>query len=268
MNILKKRNNSDITDETDVRRTLSRRKIILIALAVVVLFFLIWVIVFYFSLPDVDYLRKKNPKTTALMELRKEQAKAQGKKLRIRQRWVYFSRIPKLLKQSVRITEDASFYRHEGVDYEELKESIKKDWQEGRLARGASTITQQLAKNLFLTTEKSFLRKIKEYFIARRLEEELSKNRIFHLYLNVIEFGRGIFGIQTAARYYFKKDVGNLSLEEIIRLTAIIPKPLKVNPKGKNRWLKWKSRWILNKLLKYKYITKEQYQQTLPAFKK
>ena len=262
MKLLKKTTNSDSGRE----RRFSRRQIIFIVLAASALIFFVWGLLFYLSLPNVDYLKKKNPKTTALMELRKAQAKDKGKRYRIRQRWVRFSRIPRLFKQAVRITEDASFYQHEGVDYDELKESIRKDWEQGKLARGGSTITQQLAKNLFLTTEKSFLRKIKEYFIARRLEEALSKNRIFHLYLNIIEFGRGVFGVQAAARYYFKKDVANLSLKEIIRLTAVIPKPLKVNPKGNSRWLKWKSRWILNKLRKYKYITEEQYRETLPAF--
>ncbi|HES59481.1 MAG TPA: penicillin-binding protein, partial [Caldithrix sp.] len=113
---------------------------------------------------------------------------------------------------------------------------------------------QQLAKNLYLSTEKSFLRKIKEYFIAKRLEKELSKYRIFHLYLNVIEFGRGVFGVEAASRFYFGKSVGNLTLEEMVRLTAIIPRPLITNPKGNSRWLKWKCKWILRKLALYNYI--------------
>jgi len=220
----------------------------------------------YFSLPDVKYLKKQNPKSTAFIEMRKEQAAKNKKKLRIRQRWVRFSKIPKHFKQAVRITEDASFYRHDGVDFDELKEAIKKDLSEGKLSRGGSTITQQLAKNLYLSSEKSFIRKIKEYFIARRLEDGLSKSRIFHLYLNLIEFGRGIFGVQAAARYYFDCNVENLSLEQIIRLTAIIPRPLITNPKKSSRWLKWKSKWILNKLKKYKYISIQEYQEVLPAF--
>jgi len=230
----------------------------------------LFILIFFFfiSLPDVSYLKTHNPKTTSLIELRKEQAAANGKKLRIRQHWVPFRRIPKLLRRAVRITEDASFYRHNGIDYEEIKEAIKKDLSKGRLARGGSTITQQLAKNLYLSTQKSFYRKIREYFIARRLEAHLSKNRIFHLYLNVIEFGHGIFGVQAAARYYFKRNVDQLNLEQIIRLTAVIPRPLSIRPTGKSRRLKWKCRWILRKLLKYGYISKTQFRQTLPAFER
>ncbi len=220
----------------------------------------------YFSLPDVSYLKSHNPKTTSFIEMRKQQAKKTGKKIRIRQRWVRFSRIPKRFKQAVRITEDASFYRHKGVDFDELKESIRKDFESGSFKRGGSTITQQLAKNLYLSSEKSVIRKIKEYLIAKRLEAALSKNRIFHIYLNVIEFGRGVFGVQAAARYYFGRNVWALSLEQMIRLAAIIPRPLRTSPKKNSRWLLWKSRWILRKMKKYNYISVQEYEQVLPAF--
>ncbi len=242
-----------------------KRWFVPLILIFLLLFFFIY---FYRTLPDVYYLKTHHPKRTALMELRLEQAKQHGKKLRIRQYWVRFSTIPRLLKQAVRISEDASFYKHEGVDYTELKESLKRDLREGRLARGGSTITQQLAKNLYLSTQKSFWRKIREYFIARRLEKGLSKNRIFHLYLNVIEFGPGIFGVQAASRYYFRKNVDQLNLEEIVRLTAVIPRPLSISPRSRKRWLLWKCRWILHKLFLYGYISQEEYDQTLPAFKK
>jgi len=234
-------------------------------LSIVALLFLfaLW---FYYTLPEVGYLKKQNPKTTAIIELRKEQAAVQHRKLRIRQSWVRFRNIPKRLKQAVRITEDASFYKHEGVDYEEIKESIKRDLREGKLSRGGSTITQQLAKNLYFSTNKSFFRKIKEYFVAKRLEAELSKNRIFHLYLNLIEWGPGIFGIQAASRYYFEKNVWDLSLEESIRLTAIIPRPLRTNPTSKNRWLLWKCRWILRKMKLYGFISQSEYNLVKPSF--
>ena len=221
----------------------------------------------YFSLPDVEYLAKSNPKTTAFIEMRKQQATEAGKRLRIRQNWVRFANIPELMKKTVRITEDASFYKHEGVDFEELKISLSRNFNEGKMARGGSTITQQLAKNLYLSADKTFIRKIKEYFIARRLEKHLSKNRIFHLYLNVIEFGRGVFGVEAAARYYFKCHVWELTQEQMIRLTAVIPRPLTIKPTQNKRWLLWKSNWILGKLKQYKYITSEEYETLLPAFK-
>jgi monofunctional glycosyltransferase len=208
----------------------------------------------YLNLPDVTYLKNINPKITALMQLRKEQTEAQDEKYYIRQNWVSFQTIPDLLKKAVRISEDASFYEHKGIDYEELKESIKKNFEEGTLVRGGSTITQQLAKNLFLSPEKSFLRKIIEYFIAKRLENELSKDRIFNLYLNVIELGPGIFGVEAASQHYFNKRVQNLNIEEIVRLAAIIPRPLTVNPTKDSKWLKWKIEWIFHKMKLYKFI--------------
>ena len=183
------------------------------------------------------------------------------------QQWVAFEKIHKLLKNTIRITEDAGFYQHEGVDLIELKAAIKKNWEEGKYVRGASTITQQLAKNLYLSTEKSILRKIKEYFITRRLEIHLKKDRIFYLYLNIIEFGPGIFGIQAASQYYFQKDVSRLNLEEIVRLTAVIPKPLKENPTQNSRWLKWKAGWILDTLKRYEYISEDEYQTAIEKFR-
>lgn len=243
------------------------KKIIKWALIFFILYIILYIAIMYFTLPDVTYLVRKNPKTTAIIEARLEQAVEQKKKLKIRQQWVRFKNIPDLLKKTVRISEDAAFYQHEGVDFTEMKESFERNLKEGKIVRGASTITQQLAKNLYLSTNRSYIRKLKEYFIAKRLEDNLSKNRIFHIYLNVIEFGPGIFGVQAASRYYFKKNVSSLNLEQIVRLAAVIPRPLSVNPKSNSNWLKWRSRWILGKLKKYKYITHDEYDNTIGCFK-
>ena len=221
----------------------------------------------YAGLPDVTVLQTRNPETTALMLQRARQAQYQGKSFRIRQQWVSFERIPRLLQDTVRISEDAGFYRHRGVDFGELKAAIKKNWQKGKISRGASTITQQLAKNLYLTTDKTLTRKFKELLITTKLEFHLKKNRIFHLYLNIIEFGPGIFGVEAASRYYFKKDVSRLKLEEVVRLTAVIPKPLIENPTQNSRWLKWKAGWILDTLLRYKYISHAQHQTAIKSFR-
>ena len=220
----------------------------------------------YIGLPDVRNLQTQNPSTSALIEYRARQAQQSNEIFDIRQRWVDFDTIPQMLKDAVRISEDAAFYQHGGVDFTELKESIRKNWEKGKYARGGSTITQQLAKNLYLSTHKSILRKIKEYFIARRLETHLSKDRIFHLYLNIIEMGPGIFGVQTAANYYFNKDVNELNLEEIVRLTAIIPRPLKTDPRGEGGWLKWKAAWILDTLKRYQYIRDDEHQALIRRF--
>jgi len=248
---------NEIQYEFRIEKKVRFKKIVLYTSLLAVVLCIIFSISIYLSLPNVTYLKDTNPKITAFMQLRKEQAKAQDKKYNIRQNWVSFQTIPDLLKKAVRISEDASFYEHEGIDYEELKESIKKNFEEATLVRGGSTITQQLAKNLFLSPEKSYLRKLKEYFIAKRLEDELSKDRIFNLYLNVIELGPGIFGVEAASKHYFNKSVQNLNLEEIVRLTAIIPRPLTVSPKKDGQWLKWKVEWIFHKMKLYKYIDEE-----------
>jgi monofunctional biosynthetic peptidoglycan transglycosylase len=221
---------------------------------------------FYVGLPEVSDLKVKNPRSTALMVQRYREAKKTDATFRIRQKWIEFEAIPKLLRETVRVTEDASFYQHKGIDFEELKAAIKKNWQKGAYSRGASTITQQLAKNLYLSTEKSIIRKIKELLITLRLEKDLSKDRIFEIYLNVIEWGPGIFGVQMASEYYFHKAAGQLTLEEIVRLVAVIPRPLKTNPTENSDWLKWKARWILDALRRYAYIDESQYQTIFNRF--
>ena len=218
------------------------------------------------TLPDVSGLGTKNPSSTAFMKSRQEEARRKGRTIAIQKEWVDFERIPELLKEAVRITEDASFYWHKGIDFEEIKESIERDLREKRFARGGSTITQQLAKNLFLSPRKNPLRKVREYFIARHLEKALSKDRIFTLYLNLIELGSGIFGVQTASRYYFGRDVSELSLEEIVRLTAVIPRPITTDPRESNGWLNWRCRMILEKLRFYKKISEDEYQSLVGKF--
>jgi monofunctional biosynthetic peptidoglycan transglycosylase len=220
----------------------------------------------YLGLPDVSGLKSNNPRSTALMVQRYREAKETDATFRIQQKWIDFEAIPKLLRETVRISEDAAFYQHKGIDFVELKEALKKNWQKGEYARGASTITQQLAKNLYLSTDKNFVRKIKEFLIARRLENNLSKDRIFAIYLNVIEWGPGIFGVEAAAQHYFHKNVGQLSLEEIVRLVAVIPQPLKINPTENSDWLKWKARWILDALRRYAYIDQSEYQSVYDRF--
>jgi monofunctional biosynthetic peptidoglycan transglycosylase len=220
----------------------------------------------FLDLPDVKNLKNQNPRSTALMEFRIRLAQKKGTSLEIKQLWVPFGNIPQLLKDTVRIAEDSNFYWHKGIDFEELKEAIKKNIQEKRFARGASTITQQLAKNLYLSMKKSPVRKIKEYLIARKLEKTLTKDRIFELYLNLIELGPGVFGVQAASNRYFGHSVDSLSLEEIVRLTAIIPRPLETDPRGDSSWLRWRCRWLIHKLLLYKYIGDEDYQEMANIF--
>lgn len=259
--------NTEIIIPEKKKKLTKRKKILFIASAILLIIFLFigW---FFLSLPDVKDLKSNNPKTTSIIEMRKKQAKKAGKTLKIHHKWVDFELIPDILKDTVRISEDAGFYFHKGIDYYELKEALKKNLREGRKVRGGSTITQQLAKNLYLSTAKSYFRKIKEFFIAKKLERELSKNRIFALYLNLIEFGSGIFGVETAAEYFFKKKVNQLNLAEIIRLVSVIPKPLRVSPLSESRYLLWRANLLLDKLHKYEYITNDEYYKIKEEFKR
>src|SRR5439155_1865493 len=147
----------------------------------------------YLALPDVRPLKTENPTAAAWMELRDREAAAKGRSPRRVQRWVSYSHVSPNLKRAVLVAEDDAFWQHEGVDFEQLQESFVIDWARGRLLRGGSTITQQLAKNLYLSPSKNPIRKLRELVIARRLEAELPKARIFELYLNVIEWGDGVY---------------------------------------------------------------------------
>jgi monofunctional biosynthetic peptidoglycan transglycosylase len=184
----------------------------------------------YVTLPDVRPLRTVNPATTRFMELRAEEARAKGRPVRRIQQWVRYSRISPDLKRAVLVAEDDAFWQHEGVDFEQLQESLELDWARGRWTRGGSTITQQLAKNLYLSPSKNPLRKLRELVIARRLEAELKKTRILELYLNVIEWGDGVYGAEAAARTYFHTSAAALGPSESAALAAAIVNPRVMNP--------------------------------------
>ena len=191
----------------------------------------------YLSLPDVRALRKENPPSTAFMELRAREADRAGKKPRKVQQWVSYERISPSLKRAVIVSEDAAFFSHEGVDFDELEKSFEDSWTKGKRMRGGSTITQQLAKNLYLSPSRNPVRKIEELLIARRLEAELSKRRILELYLNVIEWGDGIWGAEAAARSYFKKPASALEADESALLAASIINPRRYSPARPSKFL-------------------------------
>ena len=184
----------------------------------------------WLTLPDVRPLRTENPSTTAFMELRAAEARARGQRPRRVQRWVAYGRISKDLKRAVLVAEDDAFWQHEGVDFEQMQESFETDWARGHFVRGGSTITQQLAKNLYLSPSKNPLRKVRELIIARRLEAELKKSRILEIYLNVIEWGDGVYGVEAASRTYFGSAASELGASESALLAAAIVNPRRINP--------------------------------------
>ena len=202
----------------------------------------------YVSLPDVRPLRRSNPQTTAFMELRAREARARGDVPRRVQQWMPYSRISSNLKRAVLVAEDSGFWTHDGLDYEQLKESIEVNVSKGEFVRGASTITQQLAKNLYLSPSKNPLRKLRELLIARRLELELSKQRILEIYLNVIEWGDGIYGAEAAARVYFRKPASALGSQEAALLAAAIRNPRVFTPSHPNARLRSLQDLILRRM--------------------
>jgi monofunctional biosynthetic peptidoglycan transglycosylase len=202
----------------------------------------------YLTLPDVRDLQKTNPKTTAFMELRKEEAREAGRKFAIRHQWVPYSRISPMLKRAVIVTEDAAFFDHDGIDIEEIKASLERNWEEGQFLRGGSTITQQLAKNLYLSPSRNPMRKVKELFIARRLEAALTKQRIFEIYLNMIEWGDGIFGCEAAARTYFGKSCAGLDMAEAALMAGAIINPREHSPARPTRRLLRRQQIIIKRM--------------------
>jgi monofunctional biosynthetic peptidoglycan transglycosylase len=186
---------------------------------------------------SIGSLRTENPGTTSLMRQRLGEAEKSGKSLKIVQQWIPLARIPPYVVDAVVVAEDGTFFEHGGIDWFEVQESIEKNIEEGRAARGASTITQQLAKNLYLSTSKDPVRKLKEVIITLLLERTLSKRRILEIYMNIIEWGRGIFGIEAAARTFFGKSAAALTLEEGARLAAVIPSPLRHRPDADTRYV-------------------------------
>jgi monofunctional biosynthetic peptidoglycan transglycosylase len=203
----------------------------------------------YLALPDVRPLAKENPTTTAFMELRTREAAYHGRtKFAIRHAWVPYGRISQHLKRAVVVTEDAAFFDHDGIDLDEIKASIERNWEEGRFTRGASTITQQLAKNLYLSPSRNPVRKFSELLITRRLEVSLTKRRILEIYLNVIEWGDGIFGAEAAARSYFGKSAADLSREEAALMAGAIINPRELRIDKPNRRLQRRQQIVLRRM--------------------
>ncbi len=216
-----------------------------LALAAAVFSYLAYV---YLTLPDVRVLAKSNPSATAFMELRTREGEAQGRALRIRHRWVPYSQISSHLKRAVLVAEDSAFFDHEGIDLEQIRASLELNWEEGRFIRGASTITQQLAKNLYLSPSRNPIRKLKELLITRRLEAELPKRRILEIYLNVIEWGDAIFGCEAASRAYFGKPAALLTPGEAALLAGAIINPRELDPAHPPKRLSRRQQIILRRM--------------------
>lgn len=176
-------------------------------------------------LAQILYWRDNNVGETRFMELRLQAMREKQPDARLRHRWVDYPRISVHLKRAIIAAEDAKFLDHEGFDWEGIQRAMEKNQRRGQYVAGGSTISQQLAKNLFLSGERSVWRKMQEAIITGELEALLTKRRIFEIYLNVVEWGDGVFGAEAAAQHYFGTGASTLSVEQAARLAAMLPRP-------------------------------------------
>ncbi len=203
--------------------------------AVLVLAAFGWLVYQAVAWPDVARLRRSNPTTTAFIERYRDRRRAAGESDRVAWQWVPARAISPNLKRAVVAAEDLEFFTHAGFSASEARAALRKAITEWEAPRGASTITQQLAKNLWLSPSRNPLRKLKEAILTRQLERSLGKDRILEIYLNVVEFGRGIYGAEAAARHYFGKPAAALSESEAAQLAASLPRPSSWHPGVESR---------------------------------
>lgn len=226
---------------------------------------LVWLAYELITFPNISKLQTENPTTTSLIEYRISQAKSEGREPQKMMIWQPIEQISPNLQRAVLAGEDSHFFQHDGFDWDAINKAWEEAKEEGEKAakeegdydpngwippmpsfkRGASTVTQQLAKNLYLSEERSMFRKGREALITYFLERQLPKKRILEIYLNVIEWGDGVYGAEAASRYYFKKSASNLTADEAAYLSAMIPSPLNVfNPKKNPKRVKRRQRVI------------------------
>jgi monofunctional biosynthetic peptidoglycan transglycosylase len=226
-------------------------KRLILAIFVIVILVIAWE---WITFPDVAKLATQNPATTAFMDERRAELRAEGKDDHLLYAWAPYAKISPYLRRGVLVAEDNAFYEHNGVDVRGFEEALRKDWERKKMTHGGSTITQQLAKNLWLSPSRNPLRKIKEYFLARSLENHLSKKRILELYLNVVEMGERVYGAEAAARYYFHESASALTPQQAALLAGCLPNPRLMNPGAPNRRLRWRQRMILSRMRRWGYL--------------
>src|SRR6185369_16506454 len=185
--------------------------------------------------PDVAALAREAPRTTAFVEAYRARARREGRKDGVTLQFVPYGRIAPSVKRAVLVGEDINFFSHHGFEIKEMKKAVEEAVEENEAPRGASTITQQLAKNLWLSPSRNPWRKVREALLTRQLESTLSKRRILEIYLNVVEFGEGVYGAEAAARRYFGKGAAELSDDEAAQLAASLPNPSRWHPGSSSR---------------------------------
>jgi monofunctional biosynthetic peptidoglycan transglycosylase len=230
-----------------------RRTLLLFALVVLGIAAYEWI-----TFPNIEELKSGFPKTTSFMEIRRAELRSEGKDDTLQYTPVAYDRISPYLRRGVLVAEDNGFYEHSGVDTEAMREAFERDWKRKKITHGGSTITQQLAKNLYLSPSRNPLRKVREYFIALSLERHLTKKRILELYLNVVEMGERLYGAEAASQFYFHKPASALSSREAALLAGCLPNPRDMTPADPNKRLRARQRMILARLRRWGYLAESE----------
>ncbi len=195
------------------------------------------------------YWIQHNPQSTSIMQARLERLREKDPKAHLKQQWTSYGRIADDLKRAVIVAEDAKFSEHDGFDWDGIQKAMEKNQKKGKVVAGGSTISQQLAKNLFLSGERSLWRKGQEAVITWMIEMLMDKERILEIYLNVAEWGSGVFGAEAAARHYYNVSAASLSGEQAARLAAMLPRPLYYERNRQSAYLQRHSETIRARML-------------------
>ena len=206
------------------------------------------VLVQFWFFVHVWYWADHNPQSTAFMEARLERLMEKNPKAELQQQWVPYNRISPNLKRAIIAAEDAKFLDHEGFDWDSIAKAYEKNLKQGKIVSGGSTISQQLAKNLFLPGDRAWWRKGQEAVITVMIETVMTKRRILEIYLNVIEWGNGVFGAEAAAHYHFGIPAASLSAEQAAQLAAMVPSPRRYRPGSETPYLLRRTEIILARM--------------------
>jgi len=225
-----------------VRSVLSAVLLLIGAFIAIVLLYQMWI------LGHILWWTSHNPTSTAFMETRLDALREKDPKAGLRHQWVPYEKISVHLKRALIVSEDDTFVDHEGFNWEAMQKAMEKNQKKGKVVAGGSTISQQLAKNLFLSGSRSFVRKGEEAVITLMLESSMDKKRILEIYMNVIEWGEGVFGAEAAARHYFGVSAAQLTREQAARLAAMVPRPRFYDRNRNAPWLAKKTDIILSRM--------------------
>lgn len=218
---------------------------------------LIWPAWYLTDLPDTTPLKDANPTAWAIRTYREEQVRKKGGKPQSMAEWRNMDDISAHLWHAVVLSEDDTFFFHNGFDVQQVKNAARINWERKKFAFGASTITQQLARTLYLSPDKNLFRKVKEALITRKLEQGLKKKRILELYLNTVEWGPNVYGAEAAAQFYFKKSAWELSPNEAIALASILPSPRKWNPHKEDGFMGKRKAILYDRMVRANYLEPE-----------